>query len=126
MVRVVIATMVKDEEDIVKEWVEYYGEIFGYDNLYIVDNMSTDGTYEVIQKYMEKGVKLSRHPNYLEKGNIMKQLITNNKSIIAFPLDIDEFIVYYDKHSNRISTNSIIPYLHNLIQSNNNNNSMVL
>ena len=118
-------TMVKDEVDVVEDWILYHGTIFGYHNLYIVDNMSTDGTYELMQKYIKKGVNLYKHHDYKEKGNIMKQLITQNKSIIAFPLDIDEFIVYYDKKNNKISTNLIVPYLHSLINSNN-NNSMVM
>ena len=29
-------TMVKDENDIVEDWILYHGTIFGYDNLYIV------------------------------------------------------------------------------------------
>ena len=119
-------TMVKDEVDIVEDWILYHGTIFGYHNLYIVDNMSTDGTYELMQKYIKKGVNVYRHHDYKEKGNIMKLLITQNKSIIAFPLDIDEFIVYYDKKSNKISVDHIIPYLHNLINTNNNNNSMIM
>ena len=118
-------TMVKDEIDIAEDWIQYHGTIFGFHNLYIVDNMSTDGTYELIQKYVEKGVNMSRHHDYTKKGDIMKELITHNKSIIAFPLDIDEFIVYYDKNSNKISTNNIIPYLDELIQSNNNSNMLI-
>ena len=46
-----IFTMVKDEEDIIEYWINYHGSIFGYRNLYIIDNMSTDGTYEKIMKY---------------------------------------------------------------------------
>jgi hypothetical protein len=117
--------MVKDEVDIVEDWILYHGTIFGYHNLYIVDNMSSDGTYELMQEYIKKGVNLYRHHDYKEKGNIMKLLITQHKSIIAFPLDIDEFIVYYDKKSNKISVDHIIPYLHHLIKSNN-NSSMIM
>ena len=39
-------TMVKNEVDIVVDWVFYHGFIFGYSNLYIIDNYSEDGTYE--------------------------------------------------------------------------------
>lgn len=114
-----IFTMVKDECDIIEDWILYHGNIFGYHNLYIVDNESGDGTYEIIQKYQEKGVNVYRHPNYLEKGNIMKELINNNLCTIAFPLDIDEFIVYYHKESNKISIDNIVTYLHTLIETDN-------
>lgn len=118
-------TMAKDENDIVEDWILYHGTIFGYHNLYIVDNESTDGTYDIIKNYEEKGVHIYSHPNYLEKGNIMKQFIDNNPCTIAFPLDIDEFIVYYDKESNTISIDNIITYLDTLIEAGNltNNNN---
>ena len=41
-------TMVKDEVDIIEYWIMYHGKLFGYENLFIVDNMSTDGTFEKI------------------------------------------------------------------------------
>ena len=47
MVKIIIATIVKNEDDIVRQWIEYYGTIFGYDKLYIIDNLSTDNTYNI-------------------------------------------------------------------------------
>ena len=43
-------TMVKDEDDIIDIWIKYHGWLFGYNNLYIVDNFSTDNTYNIIKK----------------------------------------------------------------------------
>ena len=44
-------TMVKNESDIIEHWIKYHGKLFGYDNLYIIDNKSDDGTWEIIQDY---------------------------------------------------------------------------
>jgi len=44
----------------------------------------------------------------------MSYLINTIACDIFIPLDIDEFIVYYDKHTNKISTNNLISYLENL------------
>ena len=41
-------TIVKDEVVIVKDWIIYHGSLFGWNNIYIIDNYSTDGTYETI------------------------------------------------------------------------------
>lgn len=46
-------TIVKDEIDIVREWVMYHGYIFGFQNLYIIDNMSVDGTYEKLLEFQQ-------------------------------------------------------------------------
>ena len=67
-----IFTMVKDEEDIIEYWINYHGSIFGYRNLYIIDNMSTDGTYEKIMKY-KPFVKFDRNKCL----NLLKETFTN-------------------------------------------------
>ena len=92
-------TMVKDECDIIRDWILYHGYLFGFDNLFIIDNMSSDGTFEIINEYVEKGIHIYRESNYIEKGIFMKQLINGNCSgnDIAFPIDIDEFIVYHER-----------------------------
>jgi len=65
------ATMVKDEGDIVRQWIEYYGKIFSYKNLYIIDNYSSDNTYEICKEYVNKGIHLSRGKMYRHKHKYM-------------------------------------------------------
>ena len=73
--KVILATMVKDEVDIVEHWINYHGKLFGYKNLFIVDNMSSDGTFGLCKKYRDKyGINLKKHPHYLEKGKEMKKI----------------------------------------------------
>ena len=55
-----IFTMVKDEVDIVEEWVVYHGHIFGFKNLYIIDNFSTDGTYQLLNTLKIKYDKIKK------------------------------------------------------------------
>lgn len=98
-------TMVKDEIDIVEDWLKYHGTLFGYQNLYVIDNMSQDGTFEKIQEYQSKGVFLIQKEDYKLKGDYINELINDPKRgeyDIAYPIDIDEFIVYYDKKSNNV------------------------
>lgn len=111
-------SMVKDECDIVREWIEYHGYLFGFDNLFIIDNMSTDGTFEIMKQFIDKGVHIYRENDYLQKGNLMKRLIDQNCKIgdIAFPLDIDEFIVYHERGTKDVSCdkNKINEYILNI------------
>jgi len=112
-----IFTMVKDEVDIIEYWIKYHGTLFGYENLYIVDNMSTDGTYEAIEFYKNYGVQVFREEDYRQKGEIMTRLINSTDNYdIAFPIDIDEFIVYYNDDDNKINPIRSSKYLHNIIK----------
>ena len=116
--KIKLFTMVKNEDDIIEYWIQYHGELFGYNNLYIVDNESTDRTYEKIQKYSKYGIHISREHDYSRKGEIMTELMNQIGSYdIAFPLDIDEFIIYYDKHSNTLSPEKTVSYLKTLVGS---------
>ena len=116
--KIKLFTMVKNEDDIVEHWIQYHGELFGYNNLYVVDNESNDGTYEKIQKYSKYGVHITREHDYSKKGDIMTELMNNIGTYdIAFPLDIDEFIVYYDKNNNALSPEKTLSYLKTLVGS---------
>lgn len=103
--RIKLFTMVKDEVDIVEDWLKYHGTIFGYNNLYIIDNMSEDGTFEKLQEYESKGITLYRKLDYKLKGVYMNELINDpghGEYDFAYPLDIDEFIIYYDLEQNKL------------------------
>ena len=112
-----IFTMVKGEVDIVEDWVLYHGHLFGFRNLYVIDNMSLDGTYESLLMLKNKyGINVTRLPDYTKKGEYMTMLLRSfGNNEIVFPIDIDEFIVYYDKKSNRIMCNNeILNYIRSL------------
>ena len=109
-------TMVKNEKDILKDWIVYHGSLFGFENLYVIDNYSTDGTYEELLLF--KNINIIRKRNYNKKGKYITQLIAEKCEIddFAYPIDIDEFIVYYNKDNKNISVdkNEIISYFNSL------------
>ena len=112
-----IITMVKDEVDIVSDWVLYHGYIFGFQNIYVIDNYSTDGTYEELLKFKDL-ITVSRETTYNKKGKYMRSYIDKycEDGEIAFPMDIDEFIVHFDYSTRQISVdkNILINYIKNL------------
>ena len=113
-----VFTMVKDEEDIVSDWVIYHGSLFGFHNIYIIDNFSTDGTYEKLLEFKKTGVNISQEQDYKKKGDFMLKFLNNYcaNNDIGYPIDIDEFIVFYDKDSKVISIDkyTILNCLHSL------------
>jgi hypothetical protein len=113
-----IYTMVKDEVDIVRDWVIYHGCLFGWNNVYVIDNYSTDGTYESLLEFKDL-INISREADYKRKGDCMTELIKKHSTendTLAFPIDIDEFVVYCDKNSNEVIFNKelILNYINNL------------
>jgi len=116
-----ILTMVKDEVDIVKDWVLYHGSIFGYKNLYIIDNYSEDGTYNVLIDLKNKyEINVFQYKDYNKKGEYMTEFLRKFcKNEFVFPIDIDEFIVLYEKISNIVSCdiNDIYKYIRSLPKS---------
>lgn len=77
--------MVKDEDDIVEDWIKYHGTIFGYENLFIIDNCSVDNTYKICEKYVCKGIKLYIENNYKKKGDYITEIKNNNPCDFFIP-----------------------------------------
>jgi hypothetical protein len=110
-------TIVKDEVDIVEDWLIYHGCMFGWNNIFIIDNYSSDGTWEKINEFKDL-VNIFREPDYLKKGDYMRNLINRHchNGEIAFPIDIDEFVVYYDNNTVSIDKDLINNYINTLPQ----------
>lgn len=110
-----IFTIVKDEVDIIEDWLIYHGCMFGWNNIYIIDNYSSDGTWEKINEFSHL-VNIFREPDYSKKGEYMRNLINIYcyDGEIAFPINIDEFIVYYDNNTVSIDRDLINHYINNL------------
>jgi hypothetical protein len=100
-----IFTMVKGEDDIVEDWVLYHGYLFGFENLYIIDNLSRDNTYPILLKLKKDyNINICRLGDYKKKGEYMTMLFRQFcRNEYGIPLDIDEFLVYYDRSKNEIS-----------------------
>ena len=82
--------------DILSQWIEYHSRIVGYNNLSVVDHMSTDGSYDILKDYAKKGVSISRYNGqYTNKGKVLTGLIKKDRNDcdIAVPMDTDEFLV---------------------------------
>jgi hypothetical protein len=104
--------MQKNEDDILEEWILYHSYLFGLDNLYIVDNLSTQKSVDILKKYEKRGLHVTVQNDYSKKGEYLFELIkqTQNDCDLAIPLDIDEFVAVVDVNnlssgfSNRLAT----------------------
>ena len=66
-----VFTMVKDEVDIVEDWVLCHGTLFGVINLYVIDNYSVDGTFQTLLNLKNKyNINVTRVDNYKKKRGI--------------------------------------------------------
>lgn len=100
-----VALKTKDESDLLERWINHYGEIFGYENIIIFDNESTDSdvlkVYErynnrlgcLLQYGLEKGSHNSIH--YPENfPDIYEEISKKCKYFAIF--DTDEFLFFVD------------------------------
>jgi len=101
-----IVLMTKNEKFLIKKWIQYHGEIFGYENLHIIDD-SDD--YDVLNYYKTIAylpIHFYRNNNNLNTlldsiNNIMNSI--KNDCDFMIKLDTDEFISIYNNETNDIS-----------------------
>jgi len=90
--------MQKNEKDLLPIFVAYYGNLFGYENIYIFDNGSDGYMLDELRKAEVLGCNVSfefsSHADFERKGEIIASYINDmTDQYDAFlPLDCDEFI----------------------------------
>lgn len=94
--------MQKDEVVLLEPWLVYHGNLFGFNNIYVIDNGST---MPKVRKILDRFITLGIHvdfshrtrADYLNKGDIVGALIrsldANGSHDFFFPTDCDEFII---------------------------------
>jgi glycosyltransferase involved in cell wall biosynthesis len=89
-------TMVKDEADIIEDWIRYHVWLFGAGNVHVLDDESTDGTWDILQHYrpIVKARRVRSSVRGRGKGDLITAAMAHNRgnSKILIPLDADEFI----------------------------------
>ncbi|GBR71328.1 glycosyltransferase family 2 protein [Gluconobacter kanchanaburiensis] len=96
--------MQKNEATLLEPWILWHAAIFGFTNLTVIDNGSTDpAVLELQDQYERKGVQIVRdhasHSDFLNKGNVIAGIIrqwdAENACDFAVPLDCDEFLTVF-------------------------------
>lgn len=105
--KIAYITMVKDECDLIYYQLNYYRNI-GFKDFYIIDNGSTDGTLELIQKFISENpqikvyLEIDNNVDYWQYVRINKlaNLAYNEGCNWILPVDADELLFHNEKFTN--------------------------
>ncbi len=101
MVTVKVFVFTKNEYDIIEDFIKFYGSLFGYENVVVIDNLSTDSrVHDIYVKYQQLGLcnLYSEDRNMQKHSLIMTQFMKKfqNECDFIIPLDTDEFMFFPD------------------------------
>ena len=97
-------TMQRDETLLLEAWFRYYGYLFGFENLAVIDNGSTDpGVLATLARYERAGSQILRgldtELDFYAKGDHFRNLLTHWDGLsdydFALPVDADEFLALF-------------------------------
>lgn len=105
--------LVKDESELIEDFIVYHGSLFGFENIIIIDNGSTrKDVLEVYDKYRPYGIIVDTDLRSMsEQGLITTHYMLKYKDTCEwmFPLDADEFL--FAEQSDKIGFEDIKTYL---------------
>jgi hypothetical protein len=101
-----IILITKNEKSLIKPWIKYHGNIFGYDNLHIIDDSDDADILNYYDSLNNLGIHFYQENNNLNTveyrfNEIMKSL--KDKCDFIIKLDTDEFIGAYNQAEDTIS-----------------------
>jgi hypothetical protein len=113
-----IFTVTRDEAELIEDFILYYGHIFGFENLVIIDNNSRDErVLRIYDDYIPKGVTVVREPDYTGYGQgiaFTKHMRTLRSSCeFLIGADTDEFIIM--SNDERLDSQCMRDYLRELL-----------
>ena len=117
-------TMQKDETLLLEAWFRYYGHLFGFENLAVIDNGSTDpGVLAMLARFERVGCQILRGLDTVEdfyaKGAHFRNLLTHWDGLspydFALPVDADEFLALFTPDGLTCGREAIHAYLDTLI-----------
>ena len=81
----------KNEAPLMKYWIPYYGQLFGFKNVYLCDHGSNKATQKVYSKYKKHGlnVKDCSSSNFGNKWKILSRLMQEHKKTTKWLIPID-------------------------------------
>jgi len=104
-----------NERDILEDFIVYHGNLFGYENIVMIDHSSTDEKVKSIyQQYATKGVTViyetdtDRGKHHIYLTNAMSQY--KDKCEFMLPLDTDEFFFVVGRRPDRIERQDILDF----------------
>ncbi len=116
-----ILTMNKNEKLLLEPWIIYYGNLFSFNNICIVDNGSNDtDVLKTLDKYSQMGTRViyyfNRPEDFSNKGTILKDLAQKyySDSDYVFFLDVDEFLFLNTNNEFIYEKKPILNYLRTL------------
>lgn len=101
--KIALFAMVKNEIEFIEKFLEHNVPIF--DEVTLIDNGSTDGTFETIKKYECESFKIHQHLGKFDKSGVCSSFMRASNADIIIPLDADELIVYDNGNTDSISKN---------------------
>jgi len=124
MPKIACVMMQKDETYLLRPWLAYHGYLFGFENLFLIDNGSTDPEVRAtLDEFSGKGVKINwEHPtreDYLAKGELIggtiQALDEKHEYDFLIPLDCDEFILLRTESDIVCAREPVLTYIASLI-----------
>lgn len=100
MTRVACLMMQKNEVLLLRPWLLYHGYLFGYENLFVYDNGSSEPAVKaILAQFRTLGVNVDKsHPTpdgFSNKGNLFSDQIRHfrekGRYDVVLPMDCDEF-----------------------------------
>ncbi|QNT78251.1 glycosyltransferase family 2 protein [Entomobacter blattae] len=109
--------MEKNEDILLEPWILHHASLFGYENLTIIDNGSSNPIVHTLLSYYEtKGCTVLRQfsssEDFLNKGAVIASIIqgwdnANDEYDFVFPLDCDEFLALSSERGPRFDKANI-------------------